>query len=469
MVDTNRPDITPDLLTHRLQDEIHNAHQDNLNLSSTSSQLAYRRSKLESLNTILNDSLMMSQIRTKLPNKFARLPILSNAKVQRFLLKIYNFLFKEQRTINLGIIQVVHESISLNQQLSEQTSNLENVLQLINGTITDRITSLDDRITSLDNRINAIVDNCQSASNLTVQKIAAIETRLGIADRTIQFLEKNYGDRLRYSQADLAQQKRLITLLLEQQNKPNINTHAVTENIAKEYDSANQTEKIQSPQELQLDNFYRAFEDTFRGDRSLIRERLQVYIPFLRESDLSQSGDEILDLGSGRGEWLELLRDERYRAMGLDINQAMIQECRELGLTVVEGDALIYLKSLPDNTLGAVTGFHIVEHLPFESLIELMAEAYRVVRPNGLIIFETPNPRNVIVGSCTFYTDPTHKNPIPPEVLQFMINYSGFEKAQILLLNPSEEVPVLEDSAMADRFNELFYGSMDYAVIGIKG
>jgi hypothetical protein len=74
----------------------------------------------------------------------------------------------------------------------------------------------------------------------------------------------------------------------------------------------------------------------------------------------------------------------------------------------------------------------------------------------------------VIVGSCTFYIDPTHKNPIPPEVLQFMINYSGFEKAQILLLNPSQDVPVLEDSAMADRFNELFYGSMDYAVIGIK-
>jgi ubiquinone/menaquinone biosynthesis C-methylase UbiE len=427
VVETNRPDITPDLLTHKLQSEI---YKYNLDLSSTSSQLAYRRSKLESLNAILNDALMMSQIRTKLPNKFARLPILGNAKVQRFLLKIYNFLFKEQRAINLGVIQAVRESINLNQQLSEQTSNLENVLQLINATI---------------------------------------ETRFGVSDRTIQFLEKNYGDRLRYLQADLAQQKRLITLLLEQQNKPNINTNAVTENIAKEYDSANQTEKIQSLQEIQIDNFYRAFEDTFRGNRSLIRERLQVYIPFLRESNLSQSGDKILDLGSGRGEWLELLRDERYQAMGLDINQAMIQECRELGLAVVEGDALIYLKSLPDNTLGAVTGFHIVEHLPFESLIELIAEAYRVVRPNGLIIFETPNPRNVVVGSCTFYTDPTHKNPIPPEVLQFMINYSGFEKAQILLLNPSEEVPVLEDSAMADRFNQLFYGSMDYAVIGIKG
>ncbi len=469
MVDTNRPDITPDLLTHRLQDEIHNAHQDNLNLSSTSSQLAYRRSKLESLNTILNDALMMSQIRTKLPNKFARLPILNNAKVQRFLLKIYNFLFKEQRTINLGVIQVVRESISLNQQLSEQTSNLENVLQLINGTLDKRITSLDDRITSLNDRINAVVDNCQSVSNLTVQRITAIETRLGITDRAIQFLEKNYGDRLRYSQADLAQQKRLITLLLEQQNKPNINTHAVTENIAKENDSADQTEKIQSPQELQLDVFYRALEDKFRGEHSQIRERLQVYLPFLQETTLQSCGDPIIDIGCGRGEWLQLLQDKGYRGLGLDINQVMLEQCQDMGLSVIGRDALSYLESLPDESIGGVTGFHIVEHLPFEYLIQIMAESYRVVRPGGIIIFETQNPHNVLVGSCNFYFDPTHKNPIPPELLQFMAQYSGFGTAQIWPLNPSDNPHVLENSDLADRFNELFYGSMDYAVIGIKG
>jgi SAM-dependent methyltransferase len=109
-----------------------------------------------------------------------------------------------------------------------------------------------------------------------------------------------------------------------------------------------------------------------------------------------------------------------------------------------------------------------VEHLPFAVLVELMSEAYRVVKPGGILIFETPNPRNVIVGSCNFYFDPTHRNPIPPEILQFMANYAGFELAHILPLNPSDNPRVLEDSDLAHRFNELFYGSMDYAVIGYK-
>jgi len=470
VIDTNRPDMTPDLLIHKLQNEIH-AHS--LNLSSTSSRSAYRQSKLEYVNTILNDALMLSQVRIKLPQKLSRLPILKNTKVQRILLKVYNFLFKEQRAINLGIIQAVRENINLNQQLADQTINLENYFQGLNASIDDRLTDLDDRLTdlddrltNLDDRLTNLDDRCKDIETHLSQEFTSLASHLSAAERTIQFIEKNHSDRLRYLQTDLAQQKQLTTLLLKEQHgllNPEIYSTPETSFL-------HSTRDIQSLQgDRQIDSFYSAFEDKFRGNRSLIRERLQIYLPFLKESDIHQSGDEILDIGSGRGEWLELLRDEGYQGRGLDINQAMIQQCKEIGLSIVEGDALTYLKSLPDNTLGGITGFHIVEHLPFESLIQLMVETYRVVRPNGLIIFETPNPRNVIVGSCTFYTDPTHKNPIPPEVLQFMVNYSGFEKSQILLLNPSQDIPVLENSAIADRFNELFYGCMDYAVIGTKG
>lgn len=464
MVDTNRPDITPDLLTHRLQDEIHNAHQDNLNLSSTSSQLAYRRSKLESLNTILNDALMMSQIRTKLPNKFSRLPILSNAKVQRFLLKIYNFLFKEQRAINLGVIQAVRESINLNQQLSEQSSNLENILQLTSETITDRIASLDDRLTKTESNLVNLESRLEDVETGLKQQVTALEARLSVAERSTQFVEKSHTDRLRYLQTDLAQQKRLIALLLERQN-PQLNPQisSTLENAPTSQDD------IGSSEQSQKDAFYLALEDRFRGDRSEIRERLLVYIPTLQKTNLRESGDTILDMGCGRGEWLELLRDEGYKGIGLDINQSMLEQCKETQLSVLDADALAYLKSLPDNTLGGVTGFHIVEHLPFEILIQLMVETHRVLRSGGVMIFETPNPRNVLVGSCNFYFDPTHNNPIPPDTLEFLANYSGFETVQTLHLNPSDNPRVLEDSDLANRFNELFYGSMDYAVIGTKG
>ena len=447
MVQIDRPNITPNSLISKLQDEIQ--QQQSIDISpntSPSSRLAYRQSKIKYINSILSDAFNLSQVRTNLPQKINLIPLLRNAKIKRILLKTYNFLFKEQRTINFGIIQVARENTNLNQQLSDQIVNLENNLQKLNVSVVERSVHIQTHLN---------------------QQIASLTSRLNAAENTIQFIQKNHRDQLHYLQADLHQQKQLVALSLKDQNKDLSPEIYITQG-AVSFDSEKPFRSL-SQEECHIDFFYRAFEDKFRGDRSLIRERLQVYLPFLRESDLSQAGDEILDLGSGRGEWLELLRDEGYQGKGLDINQAMIKQCRELELSVVEGDALIYLKSLSDNTLGAVTGFHIAEHLPFESLIELITEIYRVVRPKGLIILETPNPRNVIVGSCTFYTDPTHKNPIPPEVLQFMVEYSSFETSQILQLNPSQDPHVLEDSAMADRFNELFYGSMDYAVIGIKG
>ncbi len=489
MIETHRPTTSPTLLIQKLQDEIQRQQQqDTSPAAALSSRLAYRQSQFEHINIMLNGAAAMAQPRTALPHKLRHVPILGLGKVQRLLMRVYNFLFKEHRTVNLTMIQAIRESAALNQQLSEQTVVLEGFIQELNAMVGDRLGGVERRLTGIEahltqlqanvsttaTQFNAIEqrfhsadvtvrDELESSRSWLRQQFGTLENRLTVAERTIQFLEKNHGDRLRYLQADMAQQKRLITLFLEDQQ--HLNT-AIDRPQA--IDRPLSSERIQSVQERQLDVFYRAFEDHFRGDRSQIRERLRVYLPVLQATDLRQAGDTILDIGCGRGEWLELLRDEGYQNVGLDINQAMLEQCRELALTVFEGDALNHLKSLPDSSLGGITGFHIVEHLPFEILVQLMAEAYRVVRSGGIIIFETPNPRNVTVGSCNFYFDPTHKNPIPSEILQFMAHYSGFEPVQILPLNPSDNPRVLEDSDLAHRFNELFYGSMDYAVIGVK-
>ena len=471
MIQTDRPNITPKLLIGKLQDEIQ--QQQSIDISPTallSSRLVHRQSKLEYINLILSDAFSMSQARTTLPQKINRIPFFSNAKIQRILLKAYNFLFKEQRTINFGIIQVARENTSLNQQTSDQIINLEDNLQRLNISSVDRLTKLEDYLTRLDDRLinlenpSTIPDDRSAHIETQLsQQITSLTARLNAAERTIQFMEKNYSDRLRYLQADIVQQKRISLLNLERQQGTLNPSDSIERSLP------HQNSPTDSSQPSQVDTFYLALEDRFRGDRSQIRERLRVYLPILQDTDLRQSGDKILDLGCGRGEWLELLRDEGYQGLGLDINQPMIQYCQEMRLSILDADALAYLKSLPDNSLGGVTGFHIVEHLPFEVLIELVSQTHRVVRTGGLIIFETPNPRNVLVGSCNFYFDPTHKNPIPPETLQFVAQYSGFDSAQILRLNPSDNPRVLETSDLADRFNELFYGSMDYAVIGIKG
>ncbi|MDM7322300.1 MAG: class I SAM-dependent methyltransferase, partial [Gammaproteobacteria bacterium] len=164
-------------------------------------------------------------------------------------------------------------------------------------------------------------------------------------------------------------------------------------------------------QEEALDAFYIAFEDACRGSEEDIYQNLQVYLEPIQHSAAAQ-GYPIIDLGCGRGEWLRLLHEHGLQARGVDRSLAMVERARAYGLEVEQDDAVQALSRLPDASVGAVTGFHIIEHLPFSALFRLFAEAARVLVPNGMIIFETPNPENILVGSHTFYHDPTHRNPI---------------------------------------------------------
>ena len=152
----------------------------------------------------------------------------------------------------------------------------------------------------------------------------------------------------------------------------------------------------------------------------------------------------------------------------MDKNSILIKQCKEYGLDVIESDVITYLRRLPDNSLNVVTGFHIIEHLPFDSFIKLLDETVRVLKPGGLAIFETPNPQNVIVGSYAFYMDPTHRNPLPAPMIKFTAESRGLCNVDILELHPFDESFHVTGSELAERFNKLFYGPQDYAVIGWK-
>jgi 2-polyprenyl-3-methyl-5-hydroxy-6-metoxy-1,4-benzoquinol methylase len=215
-----------------------------------------------------------------------------------------------------------------------------------------------------------------------------------------------------------------------------------------------------------LDAFYFALEEQFRGSRAEIKNRLQVYLPLIVEAGVGRNDKPILDVGCGRGEWLELLAENDLRASGIDANRIQVAKSREFNLDVSEAELLSYLRSINDSSLGAVTGFHIVEHLPIETLVAFLDETVRVVKPGGVVIFETPNPENVLVGSCNFYFDPTHRNPLPAPVLKFLVESRGFQNVRVLKLNPSDEALVKGTSELTKRFNQYFYGPMDYAVVG---
>ena len=227
--------------------------------------------------------------------------------------------------------------------------------------------------------------------------------------------------------------------------------------------SVEQIENIIKEDDHMLDAIYVAFEDEFRGRRDDIKERCKVYIPYLEQIKKKIGTFTTLDIGCGRGEWLELLKENRFTAQGIDINRIMVQQCKDLELEVDEADAIFYLSEQESNSIGIITGFHIIEHLNLKILITLIEESLRVLIPGGILIFETPNPENIIVGSCNFYVDPTHNRPIPPITSKFLLESRGFCKTDIVRFNRFES----QNQEYEFPFN-LFHGKEDYAVIGYK-
>lgn len=221
---------------------------------------------------------------------------------------------------------------------------------------------------------------------------------------------------------------------------------------------------------------YAGFEDVFRGDRNEIKLRVAHYLQTLSAAAIQPGPrDVVLDLGSGRGEWLEVLAEHGYRGRGVDTNRGMLERSIARGHDVIEADALAYLRAQDDNAFAAVTAMHLVEHIPYAALVELLSQALRVLRPGGVLILETPNPENILVGACYFYMDPTHRNPIPPQLLQWNVEARGFEHVVIDRLSEHRGVPTLhpvaDDVAGASQINQMvawFTAPPDYAVIARK-
>ncbi len=217
-----------------------------------------------------------------------------------------------------------------------------------------------------------------------------------------------------------------------------------------------------------LDAFYLAFEDAMRGPEDDIRAGLTVYLDAVAAAT-QRAGGPVLDLGCGRGEWLSLLRDSGHAARGIDLSPTMVELCCSRGHDVTLSDALAALRALPDNSLSVVSGFHIIEHLPFPVLFAVFAEAHRVLQPGGLVLFETPNPENLLVGAHTFYHDPTHRHPLTPSSMTFLAKFHGFEDIEIVRQRPYPPEALVEPGTpAADRLNCHLYGPQDYAILARK-
>ena len=229
--------------------------------------------------------------------------------------------------------------------------------------------------------------------------------------------------------------------------------------------------------ETGYEELYEDLEDTFRGSRDHVRALTSEYLPDV--ASVPGKG-AVVDVGCGRGEWLEALRDAEVEAYGVDINRVVVDRCVARGLDVRHGDALVHLREVPEGSVRAVTSFHLVEHLSLDTLIGLIDAALVALKPDGLLILETPNPSNLNVGASSFYLDPTHIKPVHPQFLSFLLEARGFAEVEVRYLH-DEDVPLLaatdlvghdtdpaRTQALVDRINWALAGPLDYAVLARK-
>ena len=217
------------------------------------------------------------------------------------------------------------------------------------------------------------------------------------------------------------------------------------------------------------DQFYHALEERYRGTEDEIARRLKIYLPEVEAAVMRSGSLPILDLGCGRGEWLSLLEARALPAWGVDTNPVQIAGARERGLDAREGDALNALSGAGDNSLSVITAHHLIEHLPFDHVAWIVREALRVLAPGGLLLMETPNTRNVLVGATTFHTDPTHRKPMPEQVMSVLLETAGFHPVDCRGLNAHERhAEFLAMSDMNDELAFLLFGPQDLAILGTK-
>jgi 2-polyprenyl-3-methyl-5-hydroxy-6-metoxy-1,4-benzoquinol methylase len=232
--------------------------------------------------------------------------------------------------------------------------------------------------------------------------------------------------------------------------------------------TAEQIKEMLTEGKESLDSLYVAFEDRFRGSLEIVREGTKVYLPYIQEALRRTNGGVVLDVACGRGEWLDVLREEGIKARGVDLNTAAIELCRQQELEVTLEDALTYVLKQRKSSVSAITSFHFIEHIDYRSLVKLLDEALRILKPGGIAIFETPNARNILVTAGDFYRDPTHRHPVFPETVEAVAEFRGFCNSRSYCVNESRTELIPLAQYRFDDLQDYVVVPRDLAWVGVK-
>ncbi len=217
----------------------------------------------------------------------------------------------------------------------------------------------------------------------------------------------------------------------------------------------------QSPAPAPPEFDYARFAERFRGSEDYVKKGQQFYLPYF------SGRREVLDIGCGRGEFLELMREAGVPSHGIDLSRESVELCRQKGLQADVADLFAWLADLPEAALDGIFSAQVVEHLPPERLPDMIRLAASRLQRDGVLAIETPNPECLAIFASHFYLDPTHTRPVPHALLAFYMEEYGLGGIEVHRLSPAiESMPAL--AGLPEDFREAFFGGLDYAIVGRK-
>lgn len=224
---------------------------------------------------------------------------------------------------------------------------------------------------------------------------------------------------------------------------------------------------LETQDQITLD--YLGFENKYRGSTELISKRNEAYV------DLFSGRRKVLDLGCGRGEMLELLSNCGVDALGVDMNEELVQQCRDKGLNVVVGDLIEFLEHCEAASLDGIFVGQVLEHLTNQQMEQLLRASEKKLIPGGLLVLESPNPRTLSVFAQAYFLDPTHRHLKHPFTVKYLLEEYGFGDVRIEYRHPMPEEyfvsHFIEDNnikSVAERWEQFLFGPQDYSIVAVK-
>lgn len=365
---------------------------------------------------------------------------------------------------------------------------IENIKEEING-ITNRLDGITNRVEHTSKDVEEISLNIRNINAVIPAKTDLLSedlVRLGNNIRNINAIIPAKTDALseefeklavnvRNNNAQLEQIGYLETKLNSLERRLQKNASLVSDLETKEkkslgYDSVTKQTGAEMSMPYTVVDYF-DFENHFRGTREQIKEIQKQYLLYFKGCK------RVLDLGCGRGEFLELLQQEGIEVLGVDIYEDYVEYCKSKGMKAIQDDAVHYLQN-NDKMVDGIFVAQVVEHLELEEMVEVCNLVYDRLDSGGCAIFETPNPTSLAIYTHAFYMDPSHTKPVHPLTLKYFLEKAGFQSIEIIYTENSKldlKIPPIKTEQNEEEFNlamqevqKLLFGSQDYAIIARK-